>query len=342
MFLNFIFYFKFLFSYFKNKRHQIWIEIIHAILRLCEAIIKQIVYVASQCNIKVKTLNTDIFSTHGITVKAEESRDEQVLLKGSDFSVKNGSEVGRKEICFNVRNIAQKCDNFKKFCVSGAISKAVWFQMMAKIFALWKGSSGKFHCLPDLYFAWRKPSSETFQNICKKRISRWMTLFKSYLSWDSIPPELYVNILDETAKHFLVFSTLCEHDVPPMDGNKEELERNPYYEEIKKRFEKYGKVSKEDKLTLDLLGIWEELGGTRLIREEQFGLLYLYFLEGCCLAHFALTCTTPDYLHVSGHFVQLVLVFGAAINFSSSILENYIGVHKVIFFFLKKNNFKKN
>ncbi len=306
---------------------------------MCEAIIKQIAYAANQCRITLKYLNTTIFSKHGISVKAGESGDEQVLLKGSDFKVQNGSEIGRKKICYNIKNIATQCKNFETFCKEKAISEAGLFDMLAKIFALWKGSSGDFHCLPDLYFAWKKPSSPEFRNICEKRWVYWLTVFKSNAQIQNFPSSLYVSLLNNFAQRILVFLTLCEHDVPPTDGNKEEIKRNPYYHNIKEKFEKYGKVSKEDKLTLKLLQIWEELGATRLTREEQFGMLYLHYLEVCCIGHFVLTCTLPDYLHVSGHFVQLVLVFGAAINFSSSVLENYIGIHKVIFLSRKRKLF---
>ncbi len=83
-------------------------------------------------------------------------------------------------------------------------------------------------------------------------------------------------------------------------------------------------------MTLTLLAMWDDLGGLRLSREEQVAALDLLYHETCIILDFVLNNFKTKYYHTNIHLIQFVLVYGAIINFSSSVLECYNGVHKRI------------
>lgn len=120
-----------------KKRHQIWIEIIHAILRITEAIIKQLVACAKESHNTIETINSKL-SEYGVSVGKKDASELNKQMKASMNKISGASEIGRKLICYYFREIS---DSFGKSFKAGFLHFPQFVdkkfdEMSAKIFAL--------------------------------------------------------------------------------------------------------------------------------------------------------------------------------------------------------------
>ena len=188
--------------------------------------------------------------------------------------------------------------------------------------------------LRDLYWPIKKKSSHEFTNFVHKRLLFW---YEFFIRRFQNPEETYLSLMEQASRQLLLILLFCEHDAPPKEGDKSE-QCNMYYEEETKF------KNEEALLTTNLVELWKSLGGTKMDRAEQFAAIDLIYYETMAILQFTLESFKVRYFHLIYHLLQLVLVFGASINFSSSMLESYMGnsAHKTNFrFFWIKTSEKK-
>jgi hypothetical protein len=172
---------------------------------------------------------------------------------------------------------------------------------------------------------WKIKSSNFFIEFAKGRREHWIKivtdLWRSDNTWEfieGVSPETsgfcktIKPLLSEATRNLLMCIEFIEHGVPH--------EKNQYYNDMKD--------SKKSEMPLSFLNIWNKMGGDKMCLEEQIAAVDILYHETIRTLQFLGDIKRCHYLHTATHGFQFLLVFGPAINFSSSILERFNAVYK--------------